>query len=377
MKELFPLSKTKITKKEAIERRVKGLLADDKGLKEEYREKLEKKGKTKAKKELSLDEISEKIKKRILDTNFLEGFSSEGIGTVSASKLRTYRGCHFAYLLNYILHLPPTIYLPRMAAGEDIHKILQDFNKGVLQTKDELINGRTIECIENGKKKEKKILGWKARWYGSVFSRNIYFNSEAQQHIIFHSGTQALEKFFEREKDKPKPQFAEERFENVALSYEIGGEKVVYKLRGVFDKIDIRDVKIKITDYKTGDASKVFADFDLQFTLYWYAYNKMAEVDPRFPKPEKPEDLEMVLYHLALYKTQEIEEKKTSRSKTDLKYLGNEIYNADTDIRKKNFTPFIGMHCQKNSCLFLDLCHPLLCGNDKSLFNFLVSQYRR
>ncbi|MBI2047187.1 PD-(D/E)XK nuclease family protein [Candidatus Pacearchaeota archaeon] len=353
MRELFPLSKTKITKKEAIEKRVERLLVDDQRLKEDYREKLEKRGKRKVKKELSLDEISEKIKKRILDTNFLEGISSEGIGTVSASKLRTYRGCHFAYLLNYILHLPPPIYLPRMAAGEDIHKILEGFNKGVLQTKDELINGRTIECIENGKKKEKKILGWKARWYGSVFSRNIYFNSEAQQHIIFRSGTQALEKFFEREKDKPKPQFAEEPFKDVSLSYEIGGEKVVYKLRGFFDKIDIRDSRIKITDYKTGDASKVFADFDL-----------------------KPEDLEMALYHLALYKTQEIEEKKTSRSKTDLKYLGNEIYNADTDIRKKNFTPFIGMHCQKNSCLFLDLCHPLLCGNDKSLFDFLVSQYK-
>ena len=373
MKELVPVSSTKITKKKAREIRLSNLLIQDERFTKSYRDV----SIINKKRIWSLEEIAKKVRDRILDTNFLEGLSSEGIGVVSASKLRTYRGCHFAYLLSYALHLDPPLELPQMVNGENIHKVIEDFNLDRLRTADELINGRVQEYFENGKRKEKKILGFKARWYGSVNSKNIYFKSENEPHAIFKMGKKLLEAFFEREKNNPKPRFAERKFDNIILTADFQDKRVAYKVRGIFDKIDIIGKKIKITDYKTGDGSDVFSDFDLQLTLYWYAYNKLSELLPMYPKPANPEDLELAIYYLPIYSPDKIEERKTFRNEIDLKYLVNEIYNADVGIMNKNFSPYIGHHCKDKSCFWQELCYKLLYDDNKSLFNFIVSQYQR
>jgi hypothetical protein len=250
--------------------------------------------------------------------------------------------------------------------------VLADFNKNNLTTLDELINGKEIRVKEKGKLKKRKIKGWKARWYGAVHSRNIYFRDSEQPHRLYNEGVKMLTNFFEKEKDKPKPhpELVERKFD-VTLNCKPYGLDASYRIIGFFDKIEAKDNKVVITDYKTGHVGPVSLDFGLQLTLYWYAYSKCAEQNPLlFPKVKSSNGIGLVLY-----KVPELSEEHTSRSDVNVKYLINEIHNADSGIKKKNFTPFIGeRHCDK-ICSWHKLCRELFKWNNKELFDLLISPY--
>lgn len=359
--DLFPQKEMKITQREARDRKAAGLLVQDPETQEQFRQNLERK--KKRKEPPTLQEITERIKERILDTRFLEGLSSEGIGIVSSSKLTTYRGCHFAHLMQYILHLDPPIYFPNIVVGEKMHQVFEYFNKGIFTTEQEMLDS------------------WKARWYSAVHSRNIYFREKKEPYIIFNLGMRTLRKFWEQEKDNPKPQFVEFPFgKEVILSYKIDGMKFCYRIAGKFDKIEIiekqRRKKVRITDYKTGQVGEMLSDFDLQFTLYGYAYEKLAEALPCFPQPTEPDDLELIIQSIPVFsKEPKFEKRKAQRGEADLMYLVSEIHNADVGIRNKNFTPFMGpRHCDK-ICYMKPTCHELLLADNKALYKFIVSQY--
>jgi len=364
---LFALGKP-LSKAAQIELEANSLLVDDDNIKQQYKEAIGKKSK-KAKKVATIEEITAAVKREVRGENCLEGFE-QGIGKVSASKLTTYRGCHFAYLLQYRLHLQPHVYFPQVVFGECFHYILEDFNTNRLITLDDLIFGKEVQVEEDGKLKKKKIKGWKGRWYGAANSRNIRFRSEKQLHILYNKGVGMLKDFFEKEQHNPKPapEFVERKFD-VMLDCRPYLNRY-YRINGFFDKIDKKNEKVIITDYKTGHVGAVSSDLGLQLTLYWYAYNKWAAQNALyFPKQASPENIELVMYHLPT-----LEEKHATRDNIALKYLINEIHNADSDIKAKNFTPFIGSHCD-TACFWQESCYELLMSNNKDLFNFLISQY--
>lgn len=164
-------------------------------------------------------------------------------------------------------------------------------------------------------------------------------------------------------------ELVEKKFD-VILDCRPYGLNAAYPITGFFDKIDVEKDKIIITDYKTGHVGKVSSDLGLQLTLYWYAYNKCADRNPlQFPKPKSIEDIKLVLYHIP-----KLEEISSSRCDINMKYLINEIHNADHDIKNRNFTPFVGSHCD-TACHWQELCHDLLMRNNKELFNSLISPY--
>ncbi|MEM3405369.1 MAG: PD-(D/E)XK nuclease family protein [Candidatus Pacearchaeota archaeon] len=299
----------------------------------------------------------------------------EGIGTVSASKLNTYKGCKFAFLLKYKLHLKPPTYHWRLMMGKDIHLILRDINLGLLNSKEEIINGREVEIIENGKKKKKKILGWKARWFGSVYSGKCWFPYEDLKYSLYYKGKKMLEDFFEREKMKPKPALVEENF-NVILSKNINQKEIYYKFTGIFDKIDFEEDddkrKIIITDYKTGsnrieDRKDVIKELGIQFTIYYFSFLELIKREFQNISPNPKNNIEMKIYSL-----ENGSEIKVTRNENDLYYLINTVHEADQEIRKGNFVPFIGYHCNRNNCDWAPLCAELLTSERKDFVKKLI-----
>jgi len=337
-------------------------------IKQQYRLALEQQGKKKKKEPPTLDRIVMGIKKELFSEDYFKGYEP-GIGRVSASKLNTFKGCRFAYLLQYRLHLQPPIQFPHVVSGECMHSVLEEFNLGNLRTFEEMIHGRPIQVIKDGKLKQEKIKGWRAKWYGSAYSKNILFRKKGDEHFFYNRGVGILKNFYEKEKDTPKtrPDLIERKFSLVLNCKPY--VNMSYNTIGFFDRIDIENDKIIITDYKTGDSGPVLTDLGHQLTIYWHAYNKYADLNmPHFPKPKSPKDIELVIYHLPT-----LEKKSTTRDEiVDMKYLAYEINDADNDIKAKNFKPFVGIHCNKN-CWWQELCHEILMPNNKEIFNLLIT----
>jgi hypothetical protein len=218
--------------------------------------------------------------------------------------------------------------------------------------------------------KEEKILGWNAKWWQAVNSRNMLFRKKGDEFFFYKRGIKILEKFYEKEKNTPRtrPDLVERKlnFEQNCRPY----SDSVYKAIAIFDRIDMEENKVIITDYKSGDSGKVLTDFGHQLTLYWYAYQKCADLNmPHFIKLQNPEDLKLIIYNLPALKKED-----TSRGSVDMKYLAYEINDADRDIKAKYFKPFVGIHCS-NNCWWQDLCHDIIFPNNKEMFDLLITPH--
>lgn len=368
-KNLFNVEKYSLPKYKIEE--IKQKRAEELGLINENQEKSEE-SKGNSKEQLSIDEICERINAELdeLDSpmNLIE---SEGIGEISASKLTTYKGCPFAYFLGYVMHLKPLLMPASIKAGLAMHNVIADFNRGNLLTLEDLINGR--EIIENGKKK--KILGWKARWYRQVYSKDIYFDNDDQPYIIFNSGNRLLEEFYHEEKNNSNEKLlVEHRF---CLNINLNNKS--YLFTGVFDLIEHDGKKGHIIDYKTGSMlTKITADLSIQFTIYNLAYNELQKQGIIKTQGEP----EIVLYYLPLFsKDSRIFKQKTNRDAIDIQYLVETIETVNKKIREKNFIPFIASsqfdHCKKCSWQLGNFCYDILNHRNKEIYSKLMKLKKR
>ncbi|MEM2932878.1 MAG: PD-(D/E)XK nuclease family protein [Candidatus Pacearchaeota archaeon] len=314
----------------------------------------------------SVEEICEKINAKLDELKEPTLIKNKDvISEISASKLTTYRGCPFAYFLQYVMNLKPRKVPVNIKAGAAMHNVIADFNRGNLSTLEELIDGK--EIVKNRKKS--KILGWKARWYRQVHSEDIYFDYKEQPYIIFNNGKKILEKFYEKEKDKPRT--------NLLIEYKfdvkINLKGTTYRFVGVFDKVELNQDKIAIIDYKTGNpVSNITRDLSVQLTIYKLAFNALR--DEGIIKVPRSIEPAVILYFLPLFasnKDLEICEKPTGRDDIDVNYLITLIRDFG-----KSFVPFIASpqfdHCKRCQWELENFCHDILFYNKKEIYNKLM-----
>jgi ATP-dependent helicase/DNAse subunit B len=358
---------------------IKKQIIEESGLREELKQQaLDNIGKSekeiKKEKQLSIENVKQKIIE-VLKREQAELYDT-GI-VISYSKLTTYRGCPFAYFLEYELHLPKKK-PPNVKVGEAFHQVLADFNRGNLNTLEELIEGK--EIIENGKKK--KILGWRGRWSQASHDEDVYFKDERERYIIFNEvlrkGEELLKKFYEREKGKPRTSpFIEYEFTEPV---DVNGNQ--YLLNGKIDKIDTATTPTKIIEYKTGDfLSKNTKDFGLQLTIYYLFYKKIFYkkmlADHKIIGSAEPD---IVVYGFSFSKC-EIEEYHTARSSTDVDYLEQQIKLFLDGLKSRNFVPFVPSprfdHCKKCNWNRNDFCRNLLYSNNKEIFRIMQDAVKK
>jgi len=249
-------------------------------------------------------------------------------GVMSASKITTYRGCPLSYYFNYVAHLDVP-QAPAKVLGAEIHIMLRKFYRKNPNKK----GPYAFASVDN-------FLGaWKHRWFVGVVKnkfgkyKEIAWRSKEQQGSLYVAGLKILKSFYEKNITLPAPIAVEKRFD-VQLKE--------HKIRGVYDRIDIRDGQHFITDYKTDRFSPEQNPFVLhrhpQFTIYSFAYEKLNKTRPV-----------IAFLHLRSGKAFE-----TRRSEEDYNYLEELLDSTTKAIREDNFTPFYGFHC--NLCEYVPVC---------------------
>jgi len=257
-------------------------------------------------------------------------------GVMSASKITTYKGCPLSYFFNYVEHLkvPQS---PAKVFGSEIHVMLKKFyrSRGNKQYKKSPFAFKSLESF---------LGAWNYRWWFGVvkngFGRysEIAWVHEKQAGSFFRVGQEILSSFYKHNINLDVPIDTEKRFD-----VEFEG----YKLRGVYDRIDFRDGKYYIIDYKTDKNSPQENSFVLhrhpQFTIYSLAYEKNHKEELNEEKPI------IAFLHLRTGKAFE-----TKRSYEDYNYLKRLLESTVSGIKSNEFTPFYGFHC--NFCEYIPIC---------------------
>ncbi len=281
------------------------------------------------------------------------------VGKLSASKIAIYKGCSLAYYLNYVAHEKvPTN--GRFVFGGGVHYMLEKFYKINYKTPDSfagfwnhywgmLISG---DNLKGKQKRELKIKNHK--YYGKDkktgkriekilrVGNHVDLGDEDPIGLFFgymRLGQNILKNFYRRHisekdssiKNRKPPEEKEYAFGVKKVEpFKINGHLVI----GYMDRIDEKDGKWWISDYKTDKKSPEKDSFVLhkhpQFTLYSYVFRKL------FNKKEKA----ILYYHLRSNKIFE-----THRSEKDYDYLKRLLDEVSEGIDKDIFVPFYGFHC--------------------------------
>jgi RecB family exonuclease len=233
---------------------------------------------------------------------------------LSYTKIKSLMDCPYSYFLRYIKHVK-TLESSYSVFGTAVHE--------------------TIHLgYENQLTKEEWIKIFKQEWINRVADNDVVFNTEGEYLAKFKEGQQLVSDYhdtFVTKKTKP-PQSTE-------LSF---GKNPVVKIAGhtLVGKIDQITADGKVVDYKdTPKPNQNQLDFDLQFTVYSYAYRYI------FGKEEKA----LILRHLPTMK-----DMVTNRTKADFDMMENEIGKFEDIIKHGNFVRNLSRNCA--NCYFLGAC---------------------
>ena len=296
------------------------------------------------------------------------------VGKLSASKITTYKGCSFAYFLNYVQHerVPSNF---RLVADKGIHYMLDKFYKVNYKSPEsfgrfwnwywfrevagEGIKGKAREKLEieevkyMGKNKETGKREEKIIRIGNHINFGMG-DPEMKKGIVFgymKMGNSMLQDFHRRMRKKTVIDGIEKEITITPLCHEQGfGVKKAdnieiagHSVRGVFDRIDEKNGKYWIADYKTDKHSPQENSFvlhrNIQFTLYSNVFRQIYG---------KEEDA-ILYYHLRSDTLL-----KTHRSEKDYDYLKHILDEVADGITQNKFTPFYGFHC--NFCDLKTAC---------------------
>lgn len=234
---------------------------------------------------------------------------------LSYTKMKSLMDCPYSYYLRYIKHVP-TLESSYSVFGTTIHE--------------------TIHLgYENKLPKDDWVKLFKQEWVAEVASKDVVFHSEGEYLAKFKEGQQIVGDYYDSYVAKPRvkpPQSTE-------LSF---GRNPVVKIAGhtLVGKIDQITDDCKIIDYKdTPKPTQAQLDFDLQFTIYSYAYRYI------FGKEEKA----LVLRHLGTMK-----DLTTTRNQKDFDMLESEVNKMESFIKQGNFIRNLGRNCER--CYFLGAC---------------------
>ena len=234
---------------------------------------------------------------------------------LSFSQIDTFNTCPLQYRYRYIQRIPVP---PSSAAsfGESMHKTLRDFYQ-------EIRDGRKLIKTDLMKMLE---INWSPVGYAS----KAHENKRKKQ------GERMLADFYEKFDAKTIPKDLEQPF-IIKVSPQL-------KIGGKIDRIDEKEGKLEIIDYKTG---KVLDQNDIDKSLQLTVY-ALAATD-RGLYSRKAKDVILTFYFL-----ETTEKKSTKRTVEQLKQAKNELLEKAKEIEKSSFEPTPSNMC--DYCDFKLLC---------------------
>ena len=235
----------------------------------------------------------------------------------SYSQLNSYKTCPLQYKYLYVLKIPT---LPTASAsfGTTIHKTLQNFYN-------EFIKNKKINKI-------KLIKIFKENWIPTGYS------SRAHEERMKKEGEMILNNYFDRYHNSSLNILGLEKLFKIRISEDIF-------LSGKIDRIDkLKNNEIEIIDYKTG---KKPAERELLKNMQLTIYSLAAQDKNSYNK--KLADINLTFYYL-----QTPEKITLKKNMEDLSKTKDEIIQIVTEIRKNEFNPNPGRHC--DFCSFKIIC---------------------
>ncbi|MFZ5365764.1 MAG: ATP-dependent helicase [Patescibacteria group bacterium] len=237
------------------------------------------------------------------------------INYLSFSQIDTFDTCPLQYRYKFIQRIP----VPPSAAasfGDSIHKTLRDFYQGVKKgerlTKKDLL--KTLET------------NWSSQGYAS----------RAHEEKMKKTGERMLSDFYEKFDSKIVPRDLEQPF-IIKVSPDL-------KIGGKIDRIDEKEGKLEIIDYKTG---KILDQKDIDKSLQMMVYALAATDEGLYGK--KPEEVILTFYFL-----ENLEKKSTKRTAEQLEQAKKELVEKAKGIEKSKFEPIPGPWC--DFCDFKLIC---------------------
>ncbi len=238
---------------------------------------------------------------------------------LSFSQIDTFRTCPLQYRYRFLQKIP----IPSSAAqsfGDSIHKTLRDFYQQIKEKREQSLK----DLLD--------LLG--KNW------SNTGYISKAHEQKMRVKGEEMLKKFYGKIDLEVIPEDLEQPFV-IKISPEL-------KLGGKIDRVDKKNDKLKIIDYKTGKVlSQEEIDKSLQMTIY-----ALAAID-KGVYGKNARDVVLTFYFL-----EEAEEKLTTRTSEQLEAAKQEIIKKAEEIEKSSFEPIPGPWC--DFCDFKLICEAWL-----------------
>lgn len=196
----------------------------------------------------------------------------------SASKLETYRGCPFRFLVSYVWQQQP---------AEEVEEDLDPAQRGSLLHKvlEKFINHHLGETLQASQKTELQAeLGrvFSETWHefaeqGLLYAGDFWHHDKEQQRLILQQWLRKEIVYSETESFRPvctEMEFG--RGSAGLMPMEISGRHIF--LNGKIDRIDRAGTTFYITDYKSSQAPKRedFLDTNLQLPLYILAADRLV-----------------------------------------------------------------------------------------------------
>lgn len=251
---------------------------------------------------------------------------------LSYSQISTFQICPLHYKLQYILKVP-TPPKAALSFGSSIHDTLRDI----------------YVSVKAGEKPTKKLVKdlLKENWIEEGY------DSKKHEKENYQRGEEILLEYLKKEFDEKNLPVVVEKMFKVPLKRAKGQKrKARLIIGGRIDRVDEKDGKIEVVDYKTGESvpSQRTVDKDLQLSIYALAATMIKE--PPFDK--KPNEVELSLYYMD-------EQKKltTKRTKEELEKAKEEVFKIRKQIEESDF------RCSGH--IFCDTCeYSLLCRADQN-----------
>ncbi|MFH1822483.1 MAG: PD-(D/E)XK nuclease family protein [Patescibacteria group bacterium] len=215
----------------------------------------------------------EKVDKIDFQNNFAKKIGSEEKRNInnfipnyfSYTQLAAFSNCPYQYRFAHILKIPRRG-KAQFSFGKTLHLTMQKLfelineKKGLGQS--DLFNKKTAET-KNSKISLEEILkiyeiAWLDDWY----------NNKAEKEEYRKKGKEIIKGFYEKYKGVwPEAKYLEKGF-----NFKVEVDNEAYTIRGVIDRIDLKDGKLKVVDYKTGQAKeKLSFEEKEQLLLYQLA----------------------------------------------------------------------------------------------------------
>lgn len=252
---------------------------------------------------------------------------------ISYTQIAAFSNCPFQYRFAHILQIPRQG-KAQFSFGRTMHSTLQrtfemiNEKKGLGQTN---LFGETIKSAKKVSISLDDILAiYKEKWIDE------WYESAGQKEKYKKMGKDILREFYNKYQDNwPETIFLEKKF-----STKIEADGRLYTIKGIIDRVDQANGKLKIVDYKTGSPKeKLTFEEKEQLLIYQIAVSELFSQE---------------VESLSFYYLENNSEIEFLGTEEDLKKVKEKVVSTIEDINRGEFTPKPSVLCKY--CDFFSIC---------------------